>query len=91
MEGGLAHQPGLTPAYLQELSEEEAHIVQDYCLAVPSVLTDDGQPPLCAAGLRLQERLTKIAASLQQAIQKGAVIGAWSTRSSASSVPSSAA
>lgn len=91
MEQVLAHQPEITPAYMRGLSEEEAHIVQDYCLAVRSALTDDGQPPLCAAGLRLQERLTKIAASLQHAMLKGGIIGAWSTRSSASNVPSSAA
>jgi Transposase, Mutator family len=91
MEGVLAHQPEITPAYIGRLSEEEARIVQDYCLAVRSALTDDGQPPLCAAGLRLQERLTSIATSLQHATQKGAAIGAWSTRSSGSSVLSSAA
>ena len=71
MEAVLAHQPGITPAYMRGLSEEEACIVQDYCLAARSALTDDGQPPLCAAGLRLQERLTKIAASLRASILKG--------------------
>lgn len=86
MERVIAHQPEITPAYIRGLSEEEAHIVQDYCLAVRSALTDDGQTPLCAAGLRLQGRLTKIAASLQQAMLKGAAIGGWSTRWSASSV-----
>ncbi len=91
MEAVLAHQPEITPAYMRGLSEEEAHIVQDYCLAVRSALTDDGQPPLCAAGLRLQERLTKIAASLQASMQKRGTIGAWSTRSNGSNVPSSAA
>ena len=65
---------------MRGLSEDEVYIVQDYCLAVRSALTDDGHPPLCAAGLRLQERLTRIAASLQQARQKGAASGAWSTR-----------
>jgi hypothetical protein len=91
MEQVLAHQPEITPAYMRGLSEEEAHIVQDYCLAVRSALTDDGQPPLCAAGLRLQERLTKIAASLQQAMLKGGIIGSWSTRLSGSCVLSNAA
>jgi len=91
MEGVLAHQPEITPAYLRRLSEEEACIVQDYCLAVRSALTDDGQPPLCAAGLRLQERLTKIAASLGASIQKRGISGAWSTPSNGSNVPSSAA
>lgn len=91
MEGVLTHQPEITPAYMRWLSEEEVHIVQDYCLAVRSALTDDGQPPLCAAGLRLQERLTKIAASLRASMQKGAAIVAWSPRSNGYSVPSSAA
>lgn len=91
MEQVLAHQPGITPAYMRGLSEEEARIVQDYCLAVRSALTDDGQPPLCAAGLRLQERLTKIAASLQQALLKRGIIGAWSTPLSVFNVPFSAA
>jgi hypothetical protein len=35
-----------------------------YCLAVRSALTDDGRPPLAAAGLRLRERLTTIRASI---------------------------
>jgi hypothetical protein len=86
IEGVLAHQPGITPAYLRGLSEEEARIVHDYCLAVRSALTDDGQLPLCAAGLRLQERLAKIAASLRASMLKGGMIGAWSTRLSASNV-----
>lgn len=91
MDQVLAHQPEITPNYMRGLSEEEAHIVQDYCLAVRSALTDDGQPPLCAAGLRLQERLTKIAASLQASMLKGGIIGAWSTRLSGSCVRSNAA
>jgi hypothetical protein len=91
MEGVLTHQPEITPAYMSQLSEEEAHIVQDYCLAIRSALTDDGHPPLCAAGLCLQERLTKIAASLRASMQKGGSIGAWSTRLSGSCVLSNAA
>jgi hypothetical protein len=42
MEQVLAHQPEITPAYMRGLSEEEARIVHDYCLAVRSALTDDG-------------------------------------------------
>lgn len=41
-----------------------AQTTRAYCQAVRSAITDDGQPPLCAAGLRLQERLTAIQASL---------------------------
>src|SRR5262245_46404062 len=44
--------------------ETEAEIVRGYCAAVRSALTDDGRPPLAASGLKLQERLAKIAASL---------------------------
>jgi hypothetical protein len=44
----------------------EADLVLDYCCAVRSALTDDGRPPLVASGLRLQERLTRIAASLDR-------------------------
>ena len=45
----------------------EAEIVRGYCAAVRSALTDDGRPPLAASGLKLQERLTAIAASLDRA------------------------
>ena len=38
--------------------------MRGYCLAVRSALTDDGRPPLAAAGLRLRERLTAIRASV---------------------------
>ena len=44
----------------------EAGPVLDYCAAVRAALTDDGRPPLAAAGLKLQERLTQIAASLDR-------------------------
>ena len=45
-------------------SSEEAEVVRDYGVAVRAALTDDGRPPLAASGLKLQERLAKIAASL---------------------------
>jgi hypothetical protein len=44
--------------------DEEAEIVRGYCAAVRAALTDDGLPPLAAAGLKLHERLSQIAASL---------------------------
>jgi hypothetical protein len=44
----------------------EAEIVRGYCAAVRSALTDDGRPPLAASGLKLEERLTAIAASLDR-------------------------
>jgi hypothetical protein len=49
---------------------EQAAIVRDYCAAVRAALTDDGRPPLAAPGLKLQERLTKIVASLERVLSK---------------------
>lgn len=50
----------------------EAEAVQGYCAAVRSALTDDGRPPLEASGLRLQERLEAVSASLERVgSQKG--------------------
>jgi hypothetical protein len=43
---------------------EEAEVIRGYCAAVRSALTDDGRPPLDAAGLKLQGRLAAVAASL---------------------------
>jgi hypothetical protein len=45
--------------------DEESDIVRGYCAAVRAALTDDGLPPLAAAGLKLQDRLSRIAASLR--------------------------
>jgi len=50
--------------------DEEAQAIRGYCLAVRAALTDDGQPPLEAPGLRLQERLKAISDSLSQVAQK---------------------
>jgi hypothetical protein len=44
----------------------EGEVVRDYCAAVRAALTDDGLPPLAASGLRLHERLSRIAASLDR-------------------------
>ena len=52
-------------------SDEAARIVQGYCAAVRSALTDDGRPPLEAAGLRLHDRLEAIEASLGRIEEKG--------------------
>jgi hypothetical protein len=46
--------------------DEEADIVRSYCAAVRAALTDDGLPPWAASGLKLQDRLSRIAASLDQ-------------------------
>jgi hypothetical protein len=44
----------------------EAEAARGYCLAIRSALTDDGRPPLAAAGLRLRGRLEAVAASLER-------------------------
>ena len=46
----------------------EAELVRDYCAAVRAALTDDGLPPLSATGLKLQDRLSRIAASLDHLV-----------------------
>lgn len=49
----------------------EADLVRGYCAAVRSAITDDGRAPLAASGLRLKDRLAKVAASLERVAQKG--------------------
>lgn len=51
--------------------DPEAQVTTGYCAAVRSALTDDGRPPLDAAGLRLHHRLTLIARSLERLEKKG--------------------
>src|SRR5690242_769649 len=46
--------------------DEGADIVRSYCGAVRAALTDDGLPPLAAAGLKLQDRPSQIAVSSDQ-------------------------
>jgi hypothetical protein len=46
--------------------DAEAETIRGYCAAVRSALTDDGRPPLEASGLKLRDRLTKVAASLDR-------------------------
>ena len=50
-----------------------AAVIGDYCTAVRSALTDDGRPPLAAAGLQLRDRLsaTRSEQSLARAAKKG--------------------
>jgi hypothetical protein len=55
---------------LEGQSDEEAHLMRDYCLAVRSALTDDGRPPLEASGLKLHDRLSQISASLDRVAEK---------------------
>jgi hypothetical protein len=55
---------------LEGRTDEEAEAVRGYCLAVRSALTDDGQPPLDADGLKLKERLQEISDSIARVAQK---------------------
>jgi hypothetical protein len=50
--------------------DAEARDIRGYCAAVRSALTDDGRPPLKASGLKLVDRLTAVAASLDRAAAK---------------------
>ena len=55
---------------LEMCTDEEAEVVRGYCLAVRSALTDDGHPPLDAAGLRLHDRLQAILTSIARIEEK---------------------
>ncbi len=57
--------------------DELGVVIHGYCQAVRSALTDDGRPPLEAAGLRLHARLTAITQSLERAGQKGGFRKNW--------------
>src|SRR5262249_54991108 len=52
-------------------TEPEAEVIRGYCGAVRSALTDDGRPPLVASGLKLHDRLTAIAESLDRVEKRG--------------------
>ncbi len=47
--------------------DPEAEAIRGYCAAVRSALTDDGRPPPEASGLKLRDRLAKVAESLGRA------------------------
>jgi len=49
---------------LEGNDDQESEAVRDYCLAVRAAITDDGHPPLAASGLKLHDRLSQIAASI---------------------------
>jgi hypothetical protein len=51
-------------------NDAEAKVVQGYCAAVRSALTDDGRPPLSAPGLVLKGRLEAVVKSLDQIEEK---------------------
>jgi hypothetical protein len=50
----------------------DARAIRGYCAAVRSALTDDGRPPLEASGLKLVDRLSEVARSLDRvAVKRG--------------------
>jgi len=57
---------------IEHRQDRETEVIRGYCLAVRSALTDDGQPPLSASGLKLHERIVQITASLARLAEKGA-------------------
>jgi hypothetical protein len=54
----------------EDEEDAESEVVRGYCAAVRAALTDDGLPPLAASGLKLHDRLSRIAASLDQVAAK---------------------
>jgi hypothetical protein len=67
------HVRGVRPIerQLEGRTDPEAEVIRGYCGAVRSALTDDGHPPLVASGLKLQDRLTVIADSLDRVEKRG--------------------
>ncbi|CAH2605537.1 protein of unknown function (plasmid) [Rhodovastum atsumiense] len=59
--------------------EPQAEVVRGYCAAVRSAITDDGRPPLAAAGLKLKGRLEAVADSLDRVAEKGGHAAARAT------------
>src|SRR5215212_728179 len=55
-------------------ADDEADMVRDYCAAVRAALTDDGLPPLTAAGVKLHDRLSRIGASLDRVQSKAGTL-----------------
>lgn len=63
---------------IESQQDPMGQVIHEYCGAVRSALTDDGRPPLGAAGLRLHERLSAIADSLERTGKKGASLASSS-------------
>jgi ribosomal protein S27AE len=55
---------------LEGNDDQESEAVREYCLAVRAAITDDGHPPLAASGLKLHDRLSQIAASINGVAEK---------------------
>lgn len=66
---------------LEGRTDGETEVARRYCLALRSALTDDGRPPLAAAGLRLQARLQAVATSLERVEQMRSAAGKGGCRS----------
>src|SRR3954454_9472915 len=64
------HVRGVRPLerQLEARTDAAAQATRAYCLAVRSARPDDGYPPLCAAGLRLYDRLQGIDASIRRIV-----------------------
>jgi hypothetical protein len=56
---------------VEDARDPQAEVVRGYCAAVRSAITDDGQPPLAASGLKLRGRLEAVADSLERVAEKG--------------------
>src|SRR4051794_27256419 len=54
----------------EQASDPQAAVLQGYGAAVRSAITDDGHAPLAAAGLKLKERLEKVADSVERVVEK---------------------
>ena len=55
----------------EQANDPQAAVVQGYCAAVRSAITDDGHAPLAASRLKLKQRLEKITDSLERVAEKG--------------------
>jgi hypothetical protein len=55
---------------LEGRDDAEAVAIRGSCAAVRSALADDGRPPLEASGLKLRDRLAKVAESPDRAAGK---------------------
>ena len=62
---------------LEGRSDPEAEVIRGYCAAVRSALTDDGRPPLDASGLKLHDRLSALATSLEHGAKRGPCPRSW--------------
>ena len=61
---------GIRPLERAVEGGEEAEIVQGYCAAVRSALSDDGRSPVEAGGLKLEARLSAVSHSLDRVAEK---------------------